>query len=49
MSWFPRRGEGEVEVVLVELGWGVEEGGVDGLSVDALSSGARRLVAVVTT
>jgi hypothetical protein len=40
VSWFPRRGEGEVEVVLVELVWGVEGGGVVGLPVAALSSGA---------
>ena len=47
MSRLPRRVEGGVEVVLVELVWGVEKGGVVGLSVAALSSGAWRLVAVV--
>ncbi len=45
--WFPRGGECGVEVVLVELVWGVEEGGKVRLSVAALSSGASRLVALV--
>jgi len=39
-SCFPRCGEGRVEMVLVVLVWGVEEGGVAGLSVATLSSSA---------
>ena len=47
VSLSPRGGVGGVGAVLVGLGWGVEEGGVVGSSVAALSSGASRLVAVV--
>ena len=39
--------EGGVGVVLVGLGWGVEEGGVVRSSVAALSSGACRLMSFV--
>ncbi len=39
MSWFPRRGESGVEVVLVELVWGVEEGREVRLYGAALSYG----------
>ena len=39
-SCFPRRGKGGIEAVLVDHVWEVEGGGVGGLSVAALSSGA---------
>ena len=47
VSLSPRGGEGGLGAVLVGLGWEVEEGGVDGSSMAALSSGVCRFVAVV--